>query len=339
MGVALNSQARHQFRQYLQNISTANGVDNTAERFNVQPVPQQKIISAYQKSAEFLQMINVITVDDAHGQKLGLSVGSVASNTNTLIQPRRPTAMGAIDELDQYLCTQTNYDVAYLYALLNAWSHQPNFQVMLAQMVVKAIALDKIKIGFNGLERRATTDKNAYPMLQDVNIGWLEKIRIWAPERVYAGEDQGGIIKTRVGAGQTFKTIDALVETGINEFIAEQHRESPLVAICGRGILNDKYLPMMNQVLDPTEQLAVRNIYANKQLGTLPAMHVPNFPSGKILITSADNLSIYIQNGSIRRHIKDEPEWDRLADYQCANEAFVVEDYEKCCLLENVEYV
>lgn len=339
MGVALNTQARHQFRQYQQNIATANAVDSTTERFNVQPVPQQKIITAYQQSAEFLQMINIIPVDDAHGQKLGLTVRSVASNTNTLIQPRRPTAMGAINELDQYLCTQTNYDVAYLYALLNAWSHKPNFQVMLAQMVVKAIALDKIKIGFNGLERRATTDKVAFPLLQDVNIGWFEKIRIWADERVYQGEDVAGVMKTRVGAGQTFKTIDALVETGINEFIAEQHRESPLVAICGRGILNDKYLPMMNQVLDPTEQLAVRNIYANKQLGTLPALHVPYVPAGSILITSTDNLSIYIQNGSIRRHIKDEPEWDRLSDYQCANEAFVVEDYEKCCLIENVEYV
>ena len=337
MGVALNTQAQHQFSQYLKNICAANGVESTTQRFNVQPVPQQKIIGAYQKSAEFLQMINIIPVDDAHGQKLGLSVGSVASNTNTLIQKRRPTPMGAINELDEYLCTQTNYDVGYMYALLNAWSHQPNFQVMLAQMVVRAIALDKIKIGFNGLERRATTDKVAYPLLQDVNVGWLEKIRQWAPERHYSGQDTGDIIQ--IGAGQNFKTIDALVETGINEFIAEQHRESPLVAICGRGILNDKYLPMMNQVLDPSEQLAVRNIYANKQLGTLPALHVPFFPAKSILITSADNLSIYIQNGSIRRHIKDEPEWDRLADYQCANEAFVVEDYEKCCFLENVEYV
>lgn len=340
MGVALNTTARQQFRQYLNNIAVANGVDNTSERFTVQPVPQQKIIAAYQQSAEFLQQINIITVDDAHGQKLGLNVGSVASTTNTLTQPRRPTPMGAIDELDQYLCTQTNYDVAYLYALLNAWSNQANFQVTLAQMVVKAIALDKIKIGFNGLERRATSDKNAFPLLQDVNIGWLEKIRQWAPERQYTGEDiGGGVMKTRVGAGQTYKNIDALVETAINEFIAEQHRESPLVAICGRGILNDKYLPLMNQTLDPTEQIAVRNIYANKQLGTLQALHVPFFPSGKILITSTDNLSIYIQNGSIRRNIKDEPEWDRLADYQCANEAFVVEDYEKCALIENIEYV
>ena len=336
MGVALNAQARQGLNLYLQNIARLNGVDNTTQRFTVQPAPQQKIIAAYQQSAEFLKMINIVPVDNAHGQKLGLSVGSVASNTNTMTQPRRPTPMGTIDELDQYLCTQTNYDVAYLYALLNAWAHMPNFQAMLAQMVVKAIALDKIKIGFNGVERRATTDKATYPLLQDVNVGWLEKIRIWAPERQYGGEDTGNQIL--IGAGHEYKTVDALVETAVNEFIAEQHRESELVAICGRGILNDKYLPMMNQALDPTEQIAVRNIYANKQLGTLPALHVPHFPAGTILITHPSNLSIYIQNGSIRRNIKDEPEWDRLADYQSVNECFVVEDYEKCALLENVEY-
>ena len=103
MGVALNAQARQGLNLYLQNIARLNGVDNTVQRFTVQPAPQQKIIAAYQQSAEFLQMINVVPVDDAHGQKLGLSVGSVASNTNTLTTPRRPTSMGAIDELDQYL--------------------------------------------------------------------------------------------------------------------------------------------------------------------------------------------------------------------------------------------
>lgn len=341
MGAVMNQATRVAFGLYLGNICRLNNVSTPHERFAVQPVPQQKMLAAYQQSAEFLKMINIIPVDDAHGQKLGLSVGtSIARNTDTRIQPRRPTPVGAISELDQYLCTQTNYDVSYLYALLNAWSHMPNFQATLANMVVKAVALDKIKIGFNGLERRTTSDKDAHPMLEDVNVGWLEKIRIWAPERNYAGEldSTSGEHKIKIGAGQDYKTIDALVESGINEFIAEQHRESPLVAICGRGILNDKYLPMMNQTLDPTEQIAVRNIYANKQLGTLPALHVPYFPQGKILITSADNLSIYIQNGTIRRNIKDEPEWDRFADYQSVNECFVVEDYEKCALLENIEY-
>lgn len=340
MGVALNPQTRQALGLYLTNICRHNNVANTTERFAVQPLPQQKMISAYQQSADFLKMINIIPVDNASGQKIGLNVGSVASNTNTLVNPRRPTPMGALDELDQYLCTQTNYDVAYLYVLLNAWSHMPNFQQMLAQMVIKAIALDKIKIGFNGIERRAQTDKIANPLLQDVNVGWLEKIRIWATERTYGGElnPSTGKPELKIGANHYYKTIDAVVEMAINELIAEQHRESPLVAICGRGILNDKYLPMMNQTLDPTEQIAVRNIYANKQLGTIQALHVPFFPQGKILITSPDNLSIYIQNGTIRRLIKDEPEWDRLADYQSVNESFVVEDYEKCALIENVEY-
>jgi hypothetical protein len=91
---------------------------------------------------------------------------------------------------------------------------------------------------------------------------------------------------TAIGATHEFKTVDGLVEFAVEEYIAEQHRESGLIAICGRGILSDKYLPLLNTIQDPTEQLAARTIYANKQLGTLPAMHVPSFPAKTILITT-----------------------------------------------------
>jgi hypothetical protein len=82
----------------------------------------------------------------------------------------------------------------------------------------------------------------------------------------------------------------------------------------------------------------MRNIYGSRQLGTLPVMHVPYIPEKTILITKPSNLSIYIQEGTLRRYLKDEPEWDRTSDYQSVNEAYVVEDYEMCALLENVEY-
>lgn len=127
------------------------------------------------------------------------------------------------------------------------------------------------------------------------------------------------------------------MEFAVEEYIAEQHRESGLIAICGRGILSDKYLPLLNTIQDPTEQLAARTIYANKQLGTLPAMHVPSFPAKTILITTPKNLSIYLQSGTLNRSIVEQPEWDRAVDFQSVNEDFVVEDYTKCVLIENIE--
>lgn len=40
---------------------------------------------------------------------------------------------------------------------------------------MKRQALDRIMIGFNGVKRAKTSDRDANPMLQDVNKGWLQK--------------------------------------------------------------------------------------------------------------------------------------------------------------------
>lgn len=339
MSVVLNPLARTKLTAYMADIARANAVENVVNTFAVQPVPEQKIIAAYQQQADFLKLINIFPVDNASGEKIGLNVGiRIAGTTDTRVKAREPGYVGSVDLLDTYLCTQTNYDVAYRWVLLNAWKHHPNFKSLLQTMVINAIALDKLCIGFNGLYRAPTSDRVANPLLQDVKKGWLQKIRDNAPEQNYAGVDDGtGKLVLKVGAGNEFKTIDGLVEFAVEEYIAEQHRESGLIAICGRGILSDKYLPLLNTIQDPTEQLAARSIYANKQLGTLQAMHVPGFPAKTILITHPKNLSIYFQSGTLVRSITEEPQWDRAVDWQSVNEDFVVEDYTRCVLLENIE--
>jgi hypothetical protein len=61
---------------------------------------------------------------------------------------------------------------------------------------------------------------------------------------------------------------------------------------------------------------------------------VPFFPEGTMLITplgqpnatDSSNLSIYYQEGSRRRYIKDEPEnMAALVDYNSVNEGYVIE--------------
>lgn len=339
MSVALNPIARTKLSAYMADVARANNVEDVRYTFAVQPVPEQKIIAAYQEAADFLKQINIFPVDNAKGEKIALLVGtSIAGTTDTRVKARAPTAVGSLDLLDEYDCTQTNYDVAYYWSLLNAWKHHPNFKAKLQSMVVRAVALDKLCIGFNGLYRAPTSDRVANPLLQDVKKGWLQKIRDNAPEQHYAGVDDGtGKLVTKIGAGNEFKTLDGLVEFAVEEYIAEQHRDSGLIAICGRGVLSDKYLPLLNTIQDPTEQLAARTIYANKQLGTLRALHVPKFPAKTILITTPDNLSIYLQSGTLMRSIAEQPEWDRAVDFQSVNEDFVVEDYTKAVLIENIE--
>lgn len=57
-----------------------------------------------------------------------------------------------------------------------------------------------------------------------------------------------------------------------------------------------------------------------------------------MLITSFNNLSIYWQKGTMRRLMKDEPEYNRIATYQSINDAYVVEDYGKCAMVTGLKF-
>jgi hypothetical protein len=176
MAVVLSPVARTKLSSYIADIARANNVEDARHTFAVQPVPEQKIIAAYQEVSGLLKQINVFPVDNAKGEKIGLQIGTrIAGTTDTRVKPRNPVPVGNLDLLDEYDCTQTNYDVAYYWSLLNAWKHHPNFKSMLQSMVIVAIALDKLCIGFNGLYRAASSDRVANPMLQDVKKGWLQK--------------------------------------------------------------------------------------------------------------------------------------------------------------------
>ncbi|MNF03535.1 Phage major capsid protein, P2 family [compost metagenome] len=56
-----------------------------------------------------------------------------------------------------------------------------------------------------------------------------------------------------------------------------------------------------------------------------------------MLITRLDNLSIYWQDGTHRRHVEEVPKRDRIENYESINEDYVVEDYGCGCLIENIE--
>lgn len=309
-------------------------------KFTVEPSVQQKLEQRVQESSEFLAKINISPVDEMSGELLGLGIGStIAGRTNTGAGNRRlgvdPSAM---DER-QYTCKQTNFDVAITYGKVDLWAKFPNFETLWRDNVVKRIALDRILIGFNGTSAAAATNRVTNPLLQDVNIGWLQKMRTENTARVMdEGADVAGKVTYGSHADADYVTLDALVWDAKETLLAEWAKnDTELVAIVGSDLLHDKYFPMINKAEDPSEQLARDVIMSTKRLGGLPAMRVPGFPNGTVFITRLDNLSIYYQDGKRRRMVKDEPEYDRVTDYQSSNEAYVIEDLEYACLIENIE--
>jgi len=324
------------FNQYLDRLGELNAVPSAREQFAIEPSVQQKLETKIQESSEFLGKVNVIGVTELKGDKLGLGVsGPIASRTNTDAKEREPRSVETLDSRG-YECVKTNYDTFIKYATLDAWAKFPNFQTRVRDLIVKRQALDRMVIGFNGERAAANTDLAANPLLQDVNIGWLQHIRAEAGDRVL---DSGRAANTvSVGAAGDYKNLDALVYDAYQTLLDPWFRnDGALVAIVGRSLLHDKLFPLVSEPDAPTEMLAADIVRSQRRLGGLPAVTVPYFPENKVLITRYDNLSIYWQLSARRRSIVDNAKRDRIENYESSNDAYVVEDYGLTALIENIE--
>ncbi len=348
----MRNETRLKFDAYTTKISELNGVGDTSKSFTVAPAVAQTLRGKIQQSSAFLTSINIIPVVAKEGDKVGVGVkGTIASRTDTRIHDRQPRYPGDLDETN-YRCEKTDFDTLVRYETLDAWAHQPNFQILLRDAIVKAKALDIITIGFNGTHVAVETNPTTYPLLQDVNIGWLQHIRLDAPARVLAEGDLKPATRVNnvvtvagaiyVGAGEVGKdvdyvNVDALIYDAI-ELLDENYRDdTDLVVIVGRDLVHDKYFSIVNAAGDKaTETLARDVLLSDKKLGGLQAVRVPKFPKNALLITTLANLSVYEQIGSERRKIEDNAKRDQIENYESVNQAFVVEDMGKVALVENI---
>jgi P2 family phage major capsid protein len=333
----MHNETRAQFDAYMARLGELNGqAVFSGQKFNVDPSVQQTLETNIQESSDFLRSVNNIGVREQSGEKVGLGIGtSIASTTDTNLKEREPADPTTLDG-EGYICTQTNFDTAVSYKKLDAWAKFPDFQTRLRDAILQRQALDIITIGFNGTSRAATSDRAANPLLQDVNIGWLQKIRAAAPARVMA-EVAAGSSEINVYAGGDYENLDALVFDAVNELLDPWYREdTALVAILGRSLFADKYFPLINRPNPPTEMLAADLIISQKRVGGLQAVRAPFFPANAILITRLDNLSRYYQDGARRRTLIDNPKRDRIENFESSNDAYVVEDYGCAALIENI---
>lgn len=342
----MKKSTRFKYNQFLQQVAKLNHLDNKDDisaKFTVEPSIAQKLETKQQESSVFLSKINIYPVDEKEGEKVGLGIERpIASTTDTSSKEREASDPSGLDGT-RYNCTQTNFDTALPYQKLDMWSKFPDFQTRIRDAIVKRQALDRIMIGFNGTHRAKTSDHTVNMLLQDVNIGWLQSIRDNAPGQMMdkVVDEQGAVIsaKIRIGKGGDFHNLDALVMAATDELIQPWFQEdTELVAIVGRQLLADKYFPIINQEQPNTEALAADLIISQKRVGGQPAVRAPSFPANAILITRLDNLSIYWQDGTRRRHIIDNPKRDRIENYESVNEAYVVEDFGCVALIENIEF-
>jgi len=335
----MRNPTRHLFNQYLERQAELNGITDATHSFTVDPSVEQVLEDRAQESSEFLQRINISPVAELKGEKLGLGIGeSIASRTNTDANDRTTSDPTGLDNFI-YELAKTEFDTHIKWAKLDMWAKFPDFQERIRNQVIRRIALDRIMIGFNGTHTAAASNRATYPLLQDMNKGWIQQVRDDKPEHIMS-EGTKADDKILVGPGGDYATIDALVYDLYNGILPNWAvGDTELVAIVGRDLLHDKYFPLINSDDAPSEQVARDIIMSQKRLGKLPAVTVPFFPANAVTVTRFDNLSIYWQEGSRRRYIIDNPKRDRIEDFQSVNEGYVVEDYDFICHAENIELV
>ena len=327
--------SRQKYNDYIGHVAKLNAVASAVENFTVTPSVQQTLEKRLQESSDFLTRINVVPVDEMEGQKIGLGVsGTIAGRTDTSANDRVPRDMSDLTGKD-YKCNKTDFDTAIPYAKIDMWAKFPNFQEMLRDAILTQQALDRIMIGFNGTVAAATTDRATYPLLQDVNIGWVKKQETEAPARVMSEVvAASGVVN--VGPNGDYENLDALVYDAIQLLDPVNRRRPDLVVMLGRELLHDKYLPLVNRAQTAENELATDIIISQRRVGGLPAAEVPFIPEGVIIITSFNNLSIYWQDGARRRAIIDNPKRDRIENYESSNDAYVIEDNSAMAVVKNI---
>lgn len=332
----MRTETRKKFNNSMAQLAVLNQTASVEAKFTVTPSVQQKLESKIQLSSAFLSKINMILVNEQSGSAVGLGISRpIASRTNTANGERQPIDPSSLDERF-YFCQKTNFDTAIAYQKLDQWAKFPDFYKRFSAQIQTRQGLDRIMIGFNGTSCAANTDIVANPKLQDVNKGWLQKQREENPSRVLnTGKVTQG--KITIGSAGDYKNLDALVMNLVDEMIDEVHQDNPdLVVICNRKLQADKYFPLVNKDQNNSEKLAADLIISQKRMGNLPVCSVPFFPEGALVVTTFDNLSIYIQEGARRRAVIDNPKRDQIENFESSNEDYFIEDLGLFVMAENI---
>ncbi|MEY2883068.1 MAG: Ralstonia virus [Pseudomonadota bacterium] len=336
------NETRKKFIAFQERIASLNGVPSADTKFTVAPSVQQTVETKIQESSDFLRTINIVPVQELTGELLGMGVdGPLASRTDTTQADRATRDPQALDSRT-YTCKQTNSDWHRRYAVIDMWAKFPDFETRLRNAIIEREALDRMLIGFRGVSAAATTNLGANPLLQDVNIGWLQHLRLEAPQRVLSDGPSTGANAVKVGAaGADYRSLDSLVYDAV-QLLDPIYREDPgLRVYVGRELLHDKYFSLLDSALnaDAVNTLAVNALLAEKKLGGIQAATAPYMIPNGVFITNPSNLSIYYQDGKRRRMVIDNPKRDRIENFSSSNDAYVIEELGAAALVENIVQV
>lgn len=348
-------------------IAHRNNITNVHAEFSVDPTAEQRLEDAQRESVAFLGFVNMVPMRDLVGQVIGLGATDMIAATHDT-SARDPQYIGQLTGRE-YRLYSTLFDTKLPWQIIDAWSRFPDFAQRYSKHVARSLGLTRLSIGWNGVQRVADSVKANNPNGEDVNIGWLQRLRLDRPDHVMGRVTvTANGVTTATGAAAPiyigpnanhalgdFKNIDALAYALISGMPSWARNDPNLVVIVSQDLVDEKYFPMINRALASTidggrsisDEVVSQTIMSVKQIGGRPAIISPKFPAGTMVITTlsrADatdvgNLSIYQQEGAQRRYILDKPELQAsLVDYNSSNEGYVLEHTDFIVMAENIVF-
>ncbi len=282
--------------------------------------------------------INIVLVEDRQGTAFLWAGGEPCTGRTNMDDGDRQTS-SLISNPSIYETAETQCDVHIPYGIISKWAiasrnkqysskEKTNFGNKYVSFVQKRVCMDVLNIGFNGTNAAPTTSPQA--RLVDVNKGWIQTVKEQKPEQVIVAPlTLGG----DAADPANYVNLDAAVADILDQSIDISLRDGLVCIISDNLIADERYrFYQANDFIK--EKKDTSDTFSH--FGGLDAVRVPNFPDNTIVVTSLENLSVYIKESTTYRQIERNPRRNRVEDYQHREEAYVVENMAQFAAVTNL---
>ncbi|MEH8109039.1 phage major capsid protein, P2 family [Gallibacterium anatis] len=313
-----------EFYSFLRNVANYYGTDVDAlirgESFALEVPKAAELGENIQQRSEFLKSINLDYVTDVSGYKLrGATEKSITG------RKKDGRYLARLDHTQgKYQLAETDSGIIVPWAMFDNFARfGDRLAALYAEFVQTQIALDQLKVGWYG---KSVAENTSAADMSDVNKGWMQLEREEKSENVMKDGATVGKIKI-FGEGADFENLDRLAAE-LKSGIDLRHRDrNDLVFLVGADLIG-KESELINKAhgLTPTEKAVLGSQNLLGSFGGMRGIVPPNFPARGAVVTTLSNLSIYVQDASVRRSYRNDEDRKGIIDSYYRNEGYVVED-------------
>ncbi len=313
-----------EFYSFLRSVANYYGTDVDAlirgESFALEVPKAAELGENIQQRSEFLKSINLDYVTDVSGYKLrGATEKSITG------RKKDGRYLARLDHTQgKYQLEETDSGIIVPWAMFDNFARfGDRLAALYAEFVQTQIALDQLKVGWYG---KSVAENTSAVDMSDVNKGWMQLEREEKPENVMKDGATVGKIKI-FGEGADFENLDHLAAELKNGIDLRHRDRNDLVFLVGADLIG-KEAELINKAhgLTPTEKAVLGSQNLLGSFGGMRGIVPPNFPARGAVVTTLSNLSIYVQDASVRRSYRNDEDRKGIVDSYYRNEGYVVED-------------